>query len=654
MPNIEHTDTSNRPSITIKRDLNYKYPAGLDLKPGSKLHESIKDEILQRAREANGAISTRYNSWNSVDRVLTTYIEQDDEEIDLKGEDSRKPTSIVFPYSYAIMETILSYLVAAFFQEPIFRYEGVSPEDELGAILLEKIIDLHCNKSKVALNLHTMFRDALAYGFGVVVPSWDKVEGKRTVKEDEGFFSSFRNAFLRTNSRKTTIDVVLFEGNELINIDPYLCLPDPNVSIHEVQKGEYFGWHDRDNLMNLLSTERISNGEFFNVGYLENVTNKESSIYGIDKSERNRKVGGNWKTQGTKNTHISNPTDVIYMTVNLIPKEWKLGSGIYPEKWKFGLAADDVIIQAMPLDLDHDLFPVAICAPDFDGYSSTPVSRMETLSGLQGMLDWFFNTHVANVRKAINDMLVVDPYLLNISDIKNPGPGKIIRTRRPAWGRGVDNAIKQLDVVDITRGHVADSTFVVNFMQRIGGADDAAMGSLRQGGPERLTAGEFEGTRAQSFSRMERLAKIIGLQAMQDIGYMFASHTQQLMEEDVYVKTTGRYQETITNMFASSVKNGRMKATPYDILIEYDLKIRDGSVPGGNFNPIWIDIWKAIIADPGLSQQYDSVKIFKYIAKSTGAKNIDEFVRVKAAPDQQVVEGVDRGNLVDIDTAIGA
>lgn len=654
MPNIEVTDNPGS-TITVKRDLNYVYPDGLDFKPGSTLHDAIKTKILQRARQANSAIASRSDSWNKIDRVLTTYIDQSDEEIDIKDDDDRKPTSIVFPYSYAIMETILAYLVAAFFQEPIFRYEGVSPEDELGAILMEKVIDLHCNKSKVALNLHTMFRDSLAYGFGIVIPSWIKREGRRTVRKETGFFNSFRNMFTPTGFEKTTIDVTLFEGNELINIDPYISLPDPNVSIHEVQKGEYFGWLDRDNYMNLLSEEKTSDGEMFNVGYLQDVKSKQSSVFSVDKSARDQKAGGPWRTQSSVDSSVSSPLDVIYMLVNLIPKEWGLGDRIYPQKWKFALAADDVVIQATPLNLDHDLFPVAIAAPDYDGYSSTPVSRIETLYGLQGTLDWLFNTHIANVRKAINDMLIVDPYLININDVKNPGPGKIIRKRRPGWGRGsMDDAIKQLQVVDITQGHIADSTFVVNWMQKIGGADDAAMGSLRQGGPERLTAGEFEGTRSQAFSRMERLAKIIGLQSMQDIGYMFAAHTQQMMEEDLYVTTTGRWRETLSETYADSIKGGRMKATPFNILVDYDLKIRDGSVPGGSFDAVWVEIWKTIVADPALSQKFDSVKIFKYIAKNTGAKNIDEFVRISAVPDQQVVESADAGNVVNINEAIGA
>jgi hypothetical protein len=40
------------------------------------------------------------------------------------------------------METILTYLVAAFLQDPIFRYEGAGPEDITGALLMELAVGL--------------------------------------------------------------------------------------------------------------------------------------------------------------------------------------------------------------------------------------------------------------------------------------------------------------------------------------------------------------------------------------------------------------------------------------------------------------------------------------------------------------------------------
>jgi len=652
MPTIQMTDIPASSMKYLQDKYDYTYPLGLDLRPDSELHQKLRDKILMRAYEASGAIKKRFSSWNEVDKVLSTYIALDEDEEDLKLDDSRKPVSIVFPYSYVILESILSYLLAAFFQEPVFRYEGVSPEDTLGAIMMEKKIDLDCNRNKVMLPLHTIYRDSLAYGFGVGAPGWDVVMGRKTVKQDDGFISALTQMFQKTGQSRKTVDATLFEGNDLTNIDPYLCLPDPNVAIHEVQKGEYFGWLDRTNYMKLLSDEKNIKGEYFNVKYVRAVTSKRSSIHAIDQSMREEKTGGPWKDVNT--SLYTTGVDVIRMYVNLIPREWELGSGEYPEKWLFALAADDVVIQAKPLGLNHNSYPVAVAAPDFDGYSSSPVSRIEIINGLQGLLDFEMNTHVANIRKALNDMFVVDPYLINVNDVKKPGPGKIIRTRRPAWGRGVKDAIMQLGVNDVTRGNIADAGFISQLMQKVGGADDPLVGSLRQGGPERLTGQEFQGTQQGMFSRLQRVARIIGLQCMQDIGYQFASNTQQLMSEEVYVNTTGRWQETLMQEYADSVQKGKMKVTPYDVLVEYDLMVRDGSVPGSNFSQFWVEIFKIGLQNPeaATGMGLDMGKLFKYVGRNLGAKNVDEFVKVRVMPDEQVGQQQDRGNIVSMDQAI--
>ena len=507
---VDGEETSDRTSFE-SASFDYDYPDGLDLKPGSEFHNKLKNKIMSRARESNAVISKRFDSWNNIDRVLTTYIDLDEKEKIIKDKDSRKPVSIVFPYSYTILETLLGYLVAAFLQEPIFRYEGVSPEDIIGAIMMEKVVDLQCNKSKIGLDLHTMFRDGLGYGFGVVAPTWVRKYATKTVKREQGFISRSIGKFIGTGGFEKDFeeDVLVFEGNKLNNIDPYMALPDPNVPIHKIQDGEFFGWIDRTNYMDLLSEEQYSE-DMFNVQYLQGVKNK-ISVLATDKSDREKKALGDTSRYSSggvvgrpgRYSNITNAVDVINLYVKLIPRDWELGKGEYPEKWFFSLGSDEIILRAQSLNLDHDMFPVAACAPDFDGYSPSPISRLEKLYGLQGVLDWLFNMHIANVRKSINDMFVYDPYLINSNDLKSPGPGKLIRMRRPAWGRGVKDAVMQLGVQDVTKQHIADSAFIVDWMNRIGAANEATQGNLRSGGPERLTAKEFTGSQTGAFSRLE-------------------------------------------------------------------------------------------------------------------------------------------------------
>src|SRR6266498_270792 len=95
-----------------------------------------------------------------------------------------------------------------------------------------------------------------------------------------------------------------------------------------------------------------------------------------------------------------------------------------------------------------------------------------------------------------------------------------------------------------------------------------------------------------------------------------------------------------------------------DLLVDYDLLTRDGSIPGGNFSDVWTQLFQTIGGSELLLQRFDIVRIFKYIATNLGAKNVEEFelqqqtqpqaTQPVVAPDEQVQRQVDRGNLVSL------
>ena len=239
--------------------------------------------------------------------------------------------------------------------------KGVGPEDTAGATLMEKVINLHCAKTKVPLNLHTLFRDASAYGLGIVTPQWIVWRGRkrRTSSMSNTLVDENNNTVrvgMASSASTTSENVILFEGNGLDNIDPYCYLPDPNVPIHNVQRGEYVGWLDRDNFLNLLADEELD-GDLFNVQYLRRCVSKFTSVYGSSSYPRQSRnhLGNNQFT-----SLYSAPIDLLHMYVKLIPSVWDLGDNEYPEKWMFTVGADSVIIRANKLELDHDLYPICV------------------------------------------------------------------------------------------------------------------------------------------------------------------------------------------------------------------------------------------------------------------------------------------------------
>ena len=650
MPYIVKGEPSSwKESYSESKEHNYSYPSGLNLKPGSDLHNSLRDKIWQRANESRHEISKRFPYWREIDRMLTAYIPLKDKEKAAKNKDITEPVSIVFPYTYSILESLLTYLTMAFFQDPMFQYEGVEDDDVIGSMMLEMVVNLHCIKNKVALAVHTSLRDSLAYGVGIAIPGWKKQFGRKPIKSSIITQSEFGE---QVTNDVQMVESLLFEGNNLSNIDPYMWLPDPSVASSNIQDGEFIGWIDRDNYMNILSEESQSEGGLFNIKYLKDKKDYRSTL-ALDQSDRKIRSGGSTDLNRSM-TNTTNPVDIIKMYVNIIPKDWELSNVETPEKWYFELASDDIIIAANRADHDHGMYPVSVASPEFDGYSITPVSRLEMLSGLQGVLDFEFNSHIANVKKAINDMLIVDPYLVNINDLKDPRPGALIRLRRPAWGRGVDKVVQQLMVQDITRANIGDASYITSMMDRTSGADQSMQGSLRQGGPERLTSAEFKGTRGSSISRLQHISMIIGMQFMQDIGTMFAVHTQQYMSQDAYVRIVGRHEESLRKTFANPKQRGA-SVSLYDLSVNYDVIVRDGSIPGGNFSDAWIDLFKTIGTSEELSKQFDVTRIFMYIAQQLGAKNIEDFRRninqmqPQTMPDEQVQQQAQAGNLVPID-----
>jgi len=621
---------------------NYSYPRGMKLKPGTELHKNLKDAVLQRSRMSQSEMSKRYDSWQKIDETLTAYIPLSTAEEALEEADRRKPLSIVVPLSYATMETLLTYVVAAFLDPPIFKYEGTGSEDVFGAMLLERVVDIQARRAKMGVALHTFFRDAFAYGFGAISPAWEQRYGFRSTKEERGFMSTL-GGFLRTGFDKKRERVLRFEGNVLDNIDPYCYLPDVSVPIHEPQRGEHCGWLSRENRMEILSRERDSKGMFFNGEYIRHI--KGTSVLGTDESARDRdQVRADEGMQS-----MSQPVDVIYQYLNIVPDEWGIGNSKYPEKWMVALAGDQVIIAAGPTDADHDMFPVAICAPDYDGYSATPISRLEVVYGLQTFVNFLYNSHIANIRKAINDMFVADPEMINLNDLLHPSPGKVIRLRKKAWGRGVQNAVEQLKVQDITRENVAEALSVMGYADQVTGATDSIKGILRRGG-ERMSAEEFRGTRGSALSRLEKAARIAGLQGIQDLGYMVGYNTQQYMSKDQYVKAVGRYEEELREQYGDE---DRVLVGPMDLLVDYDVDVGDGTLPTSGDPQLWATIFQVIGSSEILAPQFNIVNVFKHLARLMGAKNIGEFVNkqpvgAEVRQDEDVMREAEKGNLLPI------
>jgi len=623
----------------------YKYPIKMDLRPGSEQHGKILAFVMDAAQKSRDALSSRFQIWREIDQTMTAYIPISAKEQAVREADSTKPVSIVVPTTYATMDTILTYLVGVFMQSPIFRYEGRGPEDTVGAALLEGIIDFQTYKFKAGLALHTMLRDMIAYGFGGCTPVWTQKMGYRTTARSTGISGIF-GQFVPTGYTKQREPVVLYEGNDLRNIDPYMCFPDPSVSISDVQRGRFNGWLCRESLYDLLEREDWDTN-LFNVKYLQHIDGR--SVLGIDESKRDPNyVRQDFDLGDSYKSYV----DVIYLYAKIIPKRLGLGKYDRPETWLFAVAGDSVVIQAGPTNLDHDMIPVAYAASEYDGHSAVPMARLEMVHGMQKAIDFMYNSHIINIRKSLNNMFVVDPELVNINDLKTPSPGKIIRLRKKAWGKGIADAISQLRVEDITRGNLLDVGYISDMLEKAVGTPDLLQGVMRDTG-DRRSATEFRETKGSALSRLERIAWVSSLQAMQDLALLYASQTQQFMSQETYVKITGRSEEVLRGIFQDQQY---ALVDPLSILINYDVIAGSAMLPTTGDAGQWAAMFQVISSNPELAGQFDIMRIFQYWARLTGAKNLEDFVKrvpmqAQVLPDEEVAAQAQAGNIIPMEEA---
>ena len=147
------------------------------------------------------------------------------------------------------------------------------------------------------------------------------------------------------------------------------------------------------------------------------------------------------------------------------------------------------------------------------------------------------------------------------------------------------------------------------------------------------------------------MAQVISWQAMYDISYLFAAHTQQLMSEDTYVKVIGDWPEVLQSIQSP---DNRVSVSPFDLMIDYDIVLKDIMNKQQGNGKEWLELYQILGQNPMLSQQFDMVRIFKHIAVLMGASNVNEFVQQGGnvaptmMPDETVLNEADKGNLVPI------
>lgn len=627
--------------ITLGDSFDYSYPMGLDFAPTSKLHSRIVQEVKSRAKCSQGEMSKRYPIWEKTRDKLTCFVAPDkidprDKLLQEKNEDY--PATVIIPSTYAILDTILTYWLTAFGDGPLFRYDGVGPEDHPAAKLLEHVVNNQARRSKMLLNLYVQWRDALAYGLGISCVRWHEEYGRRTVMKDvEIGFEPVSGAPI-TIPKPFSERVHIYEGSVIDNISPMDYFPDTAVPCHQVQNMEFVGFLTKSNYVSLLNLERNQPDTYFNVQYLKDCVGRS---FLRETLKEDNLVHPDDLQSGSRSK--SSSIDILNFYWELIPAEWGLGKSRYPEKWLFQVASEkDIIIRAQPINLNHNRFPLTVIAPTFDGYTAAPVSLLEIIYELQNAIDWLWRARFRNVTSALNSKFLLDPYLARYDQAISTD-SNIVCIREHVWGRGVQNAMEQLTVSDVTQNNIRDIGVISDIIQRVTGAVDSIQGVVRPTG-ERRSATEMRDARLSALSRIQKGTRLASLQGMYDLGFLLGYHTQQFMSHDTWIRIIGDSYKDLMMIYGKD----QVLVSPEQLQIAFDVIPADAVTPGGEFLPELIQLFQLTSSNPLTAKAYDPVKQTQDLYQRAGVKGSYRFLLL---PDEQVQQQAEMMSAVPVDGA---
>lgn len=606
---------------------------------GGKLHQEIIKNFKSRQRLARDEQrKKREEEWKNSEDTYSAYLPET--EVDGIRKGKRKAgemefTTIKIPYSYAMLLTAHTYYTSVFLaRDPIFQLKGRHGESQNAETAMESLLDYQLNSGGGMPALFVWLMDIGKYSHGVLGHYWDKEVFTMTsyVEQQKTFLGMPIPGAMETVLQSK--EMIGFEGNRLYNIRPADFLTDPRVPLYRFQEGEFCIVFDKVGWVKIAA--KIADGKYFNLKALQ------ESGEGRDGDDRLGSTGFYTNLPGEDlnmyGLEGKNPStvDLYEFHWDVVPSELGLGSSNRPEKWVFTIANKTVVISAQPLGLVHNKFPFDVIPFEVEGYNVFNRSMLEVLDPLNKTMEWLFNSHFYNVRAALNNMFLADPSKVNVRDLEEPGPGKLIRLKPAAYGQDVRTLLAQFPVQDITRSNLNDSETVAQLAQRITGVSDNVMGSVNAGG--RKTATEVRSSTTFGINRLKTNCEWFSTVGFGPLASKLTMSTQQLYTGEKKFRILGDQA-----MWADPY----MSITPDMIAGMYDFVPIDGTMPVDRFAQV--NLWQQLMASmskvPGALQQYDLSKIFAFVAQLGGLKNINKF-RIQVVPDGMMQQQAQMGNVV--------
>lgn len=608
-----------------------------DLNPKSPLYAMLKTRITERVKLATTENAKHHARWQDSEERVLAYLPESD--ADLRRAARRRAgeptyTTIQIPYTFAQVMAAHTYWTTVFLsRSPIHQVIGRHGEGEMQIEAMEALLAYQMEVGRAVAPYFLWFYDAAKYGVGWLGSYWCEDFVQYTTIEQQ------RGDDGKAVHVQVTRRTLGYNGNRVYNISPYDALPDPRVTVNEFQKGEFFGVRSRVSWNEIV--RRKARGMYTNLDLVRSSreTNAGMTSEGSPRLERPM---SDWEPGSNGEKEVKHPSvlTLVELYVELIPSGWGLGESSYPEKWVFTITADlNVLIGAMPLGAIHGEFPIDVLSSEIEGYGTYNRGIPEVMQPVQETMDWLLNSHMWNVRSAVNLGFIIDPTKIVMKDVEKGGPGFVWRLRPEAYGKPIDSFYKQVQINDVTQNNMADLQAMFAVGERVFGVNDQMLGMLAQGG--RKTATEVRTSTGFGVNRLKTIAEWMSATG-------FAPHAQKLiMTSQQYY--TGEQKLRRVGDLAQFAGPGFLNVTPDSIAGQFDLIPVDGALPIDRFAQVtvWKDLLSNVAQVPQVMMQYDLGRIFAWVAQLAGIKNLDRF-KIQPTDPMALAAAAQAGNVVPI------
>jgi len=662
----------NRDLFKNNYDRYYDYPYDLDLRPTSELHKRLVDAVKDRARRGYQTVSDKRDTWRKLDHHQNAYVPANQQTIFEMKKDPKSAVNVVIPLSRAFLDIFVAYQGGQMLGDPSGPYALTARGDKerlVAAAKMDRLINTQSVWFRHALKHFINLRDQNLYGIGVMMPFWNKHKRKEPVIDEVSniLYEMIKDVVdVKPNDLIRYLEtVIVHEGSEIENIDPYALIIDPNAKLNDYQKAEFMGYYHRTNAMQLLFDEEDPEQRLFNCRYARDLaeqSNGRTSETYLQQSGRFDTVDSpenEYYNEREPQADTTNEVDTAHLFWHTIPAKWGISGSEHPEWFQIDLSCDEVITRFQKIEYDHGHNPMLFSGPTTTGYDMFPVSGLEATHGMQEFVDWKVRSHWFNASKVQNDMFIADASAIEIDDLRNPGPGKIIRVKRPLLGTAnIDQFVKQFKTMDVTQNYINDIAGMNELFNRVLGTHDILSGNMAQM-PERPTAVGLSMAQGGASDRMRMYGQITTDQQWYTFVDMLCRNNLQFMEHPMVVSIVGsRFETQIRTELGIPEGVNTMNVDPWDLNMDLDIMPLNRMQKEMNLTAMNM-LADRMLQIPEISMEVfagmDVRGFFLSLVRQMGFPDVHEYVKSKGQlppvnpqviPDEQLNREVEAGNLV--------